>query len=399
MKAFTAMAEKCLDTGPLVANASPANQMRRREFLIESSRAALGFSLLSLAGCSTVKQRSGSSRDIFLQSRIAEWERGIPQWLQDAKLPGVSMLLINDGKVFWQREFGVKDAVSKEPVDSETVFAACSNTKPVFAYAVAKLCEKGVMDLDTPLTKYTSKRFLEGDPRLDLITARHVLTHTTGFPNWRNDKEPLAIQFTPGTKRQYSGEGFHYLQSVVEEVTRQPFAEFMRVNILEPFGMMSSRFDWDETYARRIATPHDQNGKRIEKKPQTASETAAALAIYGAAARLFTTPSDYAKFILEILNPKPADAFRLNENSRREYLRPQFKSDEINSSSLGWLVFQLNGLTGFTHAGSDAGWNCDARASTDRKSGIIIMTNGDSFLPFFEKLKLDLEFFTHLFKA
>ena len=145
-------------------------------------------------------------------------------------VPGVAMLLIDDGKVRWQRE----NAVSKEPVDKDTVFAACSNTKPVFAYAVAKLCEKGVMDLDTPLTRYASKRFLEGDPRLDLITTRHILTHSTGFPNWRDGKE-RTIQFTPGTKAQYSGEGFSYLQSVVQEVTRQPFAEFMRVNILEPF--------------------------------------------------------------------------------------------------------------------------------------------------------------------
>lgn len=385
--------------------------MPRREFLIESSRAALGTSL-SVAGSSTVKaalaaqsqgrgdQKSPASRDIFLKSRINEWEKGIPEWLRDAKLPGVSLLLIDDGKLFWQRAFGVKDAVSKEKVDSETVFAACSNTKPVFAYAVVKLCEKGVMDLDTPLTRYTSKRFLEGDPRLDLITARHVLTHTTGFPNWRHDQQPLEIQFTPGTKRQYSGEGFHYLQSVVEEVTRQPFAEFMRVSILEPFRMKSSRFVWDEAYARRRAKPHDKTGKPFEEgKPKTASEKAADMAVYGAAAGLATTPADYARFLLEILDPKPADAFRLDENSRREYLRPQFKKDEITSSSLGWVVAQTNGLTFFTHAGSAAGWYCETYASTDRKSGIVIMTNGDNFMPFRETLKLDLEFFTHLFAA
>src|SRR5687767_3346588 len=86
-----------------------ANHVRRREFLIESSRAALGVSLLSPAGWSALKQRSGNSRDIFLTARIAEWQRGIPRWLEEAKLPGVSMLLIDDGKVFWQREFGVKD--------------------------------------------------------------------------------------------------------------------------------------------------------------------------------------------------------------------------------------------------------------------------------------------------
>jgi CubicO group peptidase (beta-lactamase class C family) len=242
-------------------------------------------------------------------------------------------------------------------------------------------------------------RFVEGDPRLDLITARHVLTHSTGFPNWRSGQEPLAIQFTPGTKHQYSGEGFHYLQSVVEEVTHQPFTEFMRVNILEPFEMLSSRFVWDETYARRMAKPHDQNGKLIETKPKSASEMAADLAIFGAAASLQTTPTDYAKFLLEILDPKPADEFRLNENSWREYLRPQVKRDEITSASLGWVVGRFNGLTAFNHAGSAAGWNCESSASTDRKSGIIIMTNGDNFLPFREKLKLDLDFFTHLYKA
>jgi CubicO group peptidase (beta-lactamase class C family) len=74
-----------------------------------------------------------------------------------------------------------KDFVSRAPVDHDTVFEAASVSKTVFAYVVLKLCEKGVLDLDTPLTKYTPDRFLEGDPRLDLITARRVLSHTTGF--------------------------------------------------------------------------------------------------------------------------------------------------------------------------------------------------------------------------
>jgi hypothetical protein len=79
--------------------ASPANQVPRRQFVIASSRAALGVSLLSLAGCSTVTRKGRGPRDVFLESRIAEWERDIPQWLQDARLPGVSMLLIDDDKV------------------------------------------------------------------------------------------------------------------------------------------------------------------------------------------------------------------------------------------------------------------------------------------------------------
>jgi CubicO group peptidase (beta-lactamase class C family) len=223
-------------------------------------------------------------------------------------------------------------------------------------------------------------------------------THTTGFPYWAEPGEPVPILFTPGTQRQYSGEGFRYLQAVVQEVTRQSFVDFMRVNVLEPFGMTSSRIaSEDETYRRRVARNHDKDGKPIVDRPQTAARKAEDVATYGAAASLQTTADDYAKFLIEIVDPKPADAFRMNERSRKEYLRPQFKNDEITSSGLGWLIGQAGALTFFTHAGSASGWYCETYASVGRKSGIIIMTNGDNYMPFRQQLKLDQEFFTHLF--
>lgn len=95
------------------------------------------------------------------------------------------------------------------------MFEAASTSKPVFAYAVVKLFEKIVMNFDMPLTKYTSERFLVGDPRFDLITARHVLSHTSGFQNFRSSEKPLKIQFTPAKEWSYSGEGYYYLQPVV----------------------------------------------------------------------------------------------------------------------------------------------------------------------------------------
>ena len=369
----------------------------RRGFLIGGTQAAVGLSLL---GGHSVRAQTRSPRALFLESRIAEWKQGIPRWLRDARMPGVSLAIIDAGRILWEGSFGVKDAGTGAPVRLDTVFAACSNTKPVFAYAVVKLCEKGVMDLDVPLTKYTSRRFVEDDPRLDLITARHVLTHTTGFPNWREPGKPVPIQFTPGTQRQYSGEGFRYLQSVVQEVTRQPFAEFMHVNVLEPFRMTSSRIVWDdEAYTRRLARRHDKDGTPIIEPPktETAAEKAEGLATYGAAAGLHTTPEDYAKFLIEIVDPKPADAFRLNERSWGDYLRPQFKRDEITSSGLGWVIGQHGALTFFNHAGSASGWYCESYASVGRKAGIVIMTNGDNFQPFREQLKLDLDLFTQLF--
>ena len=186
-----------------------SHRMRRRDFLIEGGRAALSVSLLPLVARAQENQKSAEPKDgLPWKTLIADLEQQIPQLMDKAKVPGLSIAIIKDAKLFWRRGFGVKDNASKEPVDNDTVFEAASTSKPVFAYAVMKLCERGIMNLDTPLTKYTSERFLEGDSRLDRITARHVLSHTSGFPNFRSKEKPLKIHFTPGEKWSYSGEGY-----------------------------------------------------------------------------------------------------------------------------------------------------------------------------------------------
>ena len=238
-----------------------------------------------------------------------------------------------------------------------------------------------------------TKRRIVDDPRLDLITTRHVLNHTTGFPNWRNFPNPPNIEFTPGSKFQYSGEGFSYLQSVVVEVTGQPFDEFMRDNVLVPFGMTSSQFSWDMNTVRQIAKPHDENGRRLAGKfvtPPSAAEYAEGLAMYGAAATLMTTPTDYAKFLLEILNPKPADAFRLSDASRGEYLRPQVKKTATSWESLAWSIDQFAGIPAlFRHDGQDAGYYCFTAGCAEQKSGMMVMLNGDSYVPVLLKMLAD----------
>jgi CubicO group peptidase (beta-lactamase class C family) len=115
------------------------------------------------------------------------------------------MALVADARMLWSRGFGVTDRTTNAPVQADTVFEFASISKTVFAYAVMKACEKGLLNLDTPLTKCTAERFLAGDPRLDLMTARHVLSHTGGFQNWRSTEDPLKILFTPGARWEYSG--------------------------------------------------------------------------------------------------------------------------------------------------------------------------------------------------
>ena len=371
--------------------------MRRRDFLIESSRAAVTGCFLSLCARAQTTPKSALAHRFDLAGLIADLEPLIPPLLREAKVPGASIAAIADGKLAWRGAFGVKDSASLEPVDNDTVFEAASVSKTVFSYAVLKLCEQGILDLDVPLTRYSPTRFLSGDPRLDLITARHVLAHTAGFQDWRSRAAPLKIHFTPGSQFLYSGEGFFYLQSVVShligrtdptiratyeaglEVAATDIDATLRRMVLRPLGMTASGYVWNEDFARHAARPHDAEGKPLTKGRPTATDAAR----YASAGGLHTTATDYARFLLEILLPKPADEFRLNQRSLSEMLRPQInlpeneKIDGADAWALGWAVQQRPTGNVIVHSGGQSGFRSLAMASVERRSGFIILTNGD----------------------
>ena len=117
----------------------------------------------------------------------------------------MSIGLIRNGKTVWLYGFGVKDKETQAPVQTDTIFEAASLSKPVFTYGVLKLVDQGKLDLDAPLSSYLPKPYVP-DERVSKITARLVLSHRTGFPNWRGD-DGLPIYFSPGERFSYSGEG------------------------------------------------------------------------------------------------------------------------------------------------------------------------------------------------
>lgn len=287
-------------------------------------------------------------------------------------------------------------------------------SKPVFAYAVMKLCEKGVVNLDTPLVNYTRERFLKGDPRLDSITARHVLSHTAGFQDARSGEKPLQIHFTPGTKWMYSGEGYAYLQSVVThlagredandcaqfeaglEVCATDFDQYMRTNLLAPFGMESSGYLWHDALAMHLARPHDRQAAPLEHR----SPTAASVARYGAMGGLLTTATDYAKFLIEMIDSKPAGAYRLSRNSLAEMLQPQVKVEDGNGYSiswaLGWRVTHTSKGDLISHGGNQTGFHSISEFSMAQKSGYVILTNGDNGWKLINGLAPDISRWVHL---
>jgi CubicO group peptidase (beta-lactamase class C family) len=141
--------------------------------------------------------------------------------------------------------------------------------------------------------------------------------------------------------------------------------------------MTSSGYVWNELFEKRAARPHDRQNKLWDNHKRTPEDAAR----FAAAGDLHTTPTDYAKFLIEVLDPKPVDAWRLNKASMKEMLRPQVKVDESRSWALGWQIYHDKSGDLIQHGGNNRGFHAFTSASVERKCGFIIMTNGENGWP------------------
>ena len=334
----------------------------------------LGLPLLS-SSYSTKKEAPESSA-----TTVERLGKDIPGLMKQVGVPGLSIAVIRGGKTTWVHGFGVKEVTAGQPVATETVFEAASLSKPVFAYGVLKLVEQGKLGLDVPLTTYLAKPYISGDDRLGKITARIVLSHRTGFPNWR-DGDSLSIYFTPGERFSYSGEGYVYLQRVVEQITGKPLNDYMTEAVFVPLGMTSSSYVWRPDFDALTATGHDSDGKPVELwKPKEA----------GAASTLNTTAKDYALFVDAVLNGKG-----LKRSMLREMETPQVALDpacricikqEPKQLSkhlfwgLGWGIQRKDGSEELWHWGDNGSFKAFVMAEPKSKSGVVMFTNSEKGL-------------------
>lgn len=158
------------------------------------------------------------------------------QKMKTHAIPGLSLALIDVDQIT-TFEFGVKNSLSQEPVTSTTVFEGASLSKPLIAYAALILCREGLLDLDRPLSEYL-KNCESNDPHLVVVTLRHILSHTGGFPRANlKPGEVLTLDFKPGHGFAYSGESYLYLGKVIEQITRIPIAHYMQKHVFRPLKM------------------------------------------------------------------------------------------------------------------------------------------------------------------
>src|ERR1041385_369085 len=204
--------------------------------------------IVFLTNCILCFELAAQSRSMKTSEVISRLEHQVPLLIEKGDIPGVSIAYIGKGRLVWHKGFGVTSTKTKAPVTDNSIFEAASLSKPVVAYAVMKLVDEGKIDLDKPLSQYLHEAYPNiYDVRVNEITARHVLGHSSGFPNWRNS-DTLKIYFNPGERFSYSGEGFVYLSKVIESITGEKFDVFMKRTVFDPLGMQSSSYSWRDSY-------------------------------------------------------------------------------------------------------------------------------------------------------
>jgi len=304
---------------------------------------------------------------------IAELKRTIPELMKKAAIPGLSIAVVRDGRILWTGAFGIKSAKTNEPVTEETIFEAASLTKPFFAYAAMKMVESGELSLDRPLLEYIPREKIEQalGHSLDLegfrgdwfrkITARHVLSHSSGMPHGEEGK-PFPLFFEPGTKYRYSADGYFYLQKVMEHLKGQSLDALMQKLAIEPLGMTASRMVWQDRYEKEAAVGHDVLGEtdgKFRKRTQA-----------HAGATLYTTAHDYAQFVIAMMNDTG-----LKPETIQEMLRPQIDVAKDVFWGLGFgLERNPNGDT-FWQWGDYGIFRNYVVGYKEQKIGVVYLTN------------------------
>ncbi len=326
------------------------------------------------------------------RSRTPDWHAAVavidtltPALMSELHVPGVSIAVIHDRAVVWSGEYGVADVSRRTPVTRETLFEAASMTKPVFTYTVMKLVEQGKIDLDRPLTEYLKERAFPDQPSRSLITARMVLTHTGGFPNWRKGGEerdgPLPVINRPGSRFSYSGEGIFYLQRAVEKITGEPIAVLAKRTLFDPMGLVRTTYVWTRSADSVLAAGHASDGTFLMKTRYTHAN---------AAYTLYTTAGEYAAFLVEILKTDRSARYSLSRGSIGAMLGHHVAVDARGPIGrpgrargfevywgLGWSINTTSEGDIVHHGGANgSGFRCFSQFSPGRGTGIVIMTNG-----------------------
>lgn len=295
-------------------------------------------------------------------------------WLKKNKVPVLGLGLINQGKLQEIKVIGNLKIGEKAPYN--TIFNVASLTKPITTVVALKLMSLGKLSLDEPIYKYWIDPDLKNDNRIKLLTIRHILSHQTGFTNWRGNNEDgkLHFEFAPGTQYQYSGEGFEYLRKVLEIKFEKSLNQLATELIFEPLKMDDTKYFWDKNTAEsRVAIGFDKEGnqyKTYKNKTENAADD------------LLTTIQDYGTFLISVL-----DSQGLSDTIFKEMQTNQIATKNGKHFGLGFEKYDFkDGNYALSHGGADKGVQTIVFIFPKTKQGILIFTNVDDGYKVYEKL-------------
>ena len=353
--------------------------------------------LLVISGCSSPESKPFPNAQAIKRldgSTISadEIDATVTRLMRAAKVTGVGIAILNDGKIAYLKTYGYRDLKKRLPLTQDSVMSAASFSKVSFAYMVMQLVQEGVLDLDEPVYQYLPKplpeysdyKDLAGDEQYKKITARMLLDHTSGFPNWRrfNDDGKLHIHFEPGSRFAYSGEGIALLQLIVETVTKRSLGDLMSERVFQPLGMTRTSMVWRLRFEGDHADGYDEQEKSQGPQRRLTAD---------AAGSMKTTPADFALFMQAVMQSQG-----LRKETRNFMLSPQIQilskhefpplsaetTDENKairlSYGLGWGLYWTPYGKAFFKEGHDDGWRNYTVCFDDAKTGIVIMTNSSN---------------------
>jgi CubicO group peptidase (beta-lactamase class C family) len=313
-------------------------------------------------------------------------DREVARSMTRGQVPGLALAVIENGQPVYVKAYGLRSVKNKLHLQTDTVMYGASLTKLAFAYTVMQLTDEKVIDLDRPLAAYLAKPLpeypkyadLAPDARWKALTARMLLAHTPGFPNFRfvNPDGKLDFKFDPGTRYAYSGEGYNLLQFVLEEGLGLDVGKEMQRRVFDRFGMTRTSMTWREDFAGNLADGYDVQGKR-EGHHQRSNVRAAG--------SMDTTITDYAAFLAAFVRGEG-----LSAAARAEMLRPQIAITSAHqfptlltttnpahakvglSAGLGAILFKSTQGPAFFKGGHDD-WTSNMAVCIDPKRQCILL--------------------------
>jgi CubicO group peptidase (beta-lactamase class C family) len=319
-------------------------------------------------------------RDAQLQrERSPALQQSISDASKKFKIPGIAAAIIEHGQFRAVEVFGLRDLKSGAPVMADTLFEAGSLGEPVYAYSVLAFAANGPFNSSAPLPSYLPLPYVRAmdwnatnpdteklyDPLFNQITAKRVMNHTSGMPDWAG-KQHLQLQLAPGQKWSYSNEGYLYLQQVMEHVTGESFSAFVTRYAFGPSRMMRSSFTWRDADAAVAATGYDAAGAPVEIHHYAQP---------AAASTLLTSIRDYAQFVQFLMASAPAQP--AHESAVSLMLAPTVAAGGMGPFSWGLgVALEKNGDDFyFVQRGRSAGFASFVIASRGTGSALVIFTN------------------------